>query len=82
MTRNARTNHFLFENAKYRERAAVLVRRGGDLAAFEELVGPVDQIQTEWHAYVRRLKSILAGSDPEFIKTGKLPDDDRAAPSP
>ena len=73
--------HFLFESPKYRDRAITLVKRGGDLAAFEELIGPADRLQAEWHAYVRRLKAVLSGNDPEFLKTGKLPDTVDSSPS-
>jgi hypothetical protein len=67
--------HFLFESPKYRERALMLTQQGGGLPAFEQTIGPVDQVQVEWHAYVRRLKTFLAGSDPEFLRTGKLLDE-------
>ena len=39
--------------------------------AFEELIGPVDTMQSEWHAYVRRLKAALAGNDLGFFKKAK-----------
>ena len=48
-----------------------LAQRGGGLDAFEQLIGPVDTVQAEWHAYVRRLKAALAGSDLEFFKSPK-----------
>jgi hypothetical protein len=48
-----------------------LVQRGGGLDAFEQLIGPMDTVQAEWHAYVRRLKAALAGSDLEFFKSRK-----------
>ena len=63
--------HFIFESPKYREHALALVQRGGDLAAFELAVGPVDQVQTEWHAYVRSLKAELAGVDLKLRKRKK-----------
>jgi hypothetical protein len=31
----------------------------------------MEQAQSEWHAYVRRLKAALAGSDLEFFKKPK-----------
>ena len=34
----------------------------------EQLIGPVETVQPEWHAYVRRLKGALAGRDLEFLK--------------
>ena len=55
--------YFVFESPQHRERALALVQRGGGLDAFEHLIGPVDTVQPEWHAYVRRLKAALAGSD-------------------
>jgi hypothetical protein len=45
------------------------VQRGGGLDAFEQLIGPVETVQTEWHAYARRLKAALSGSDLEFFKS-------------
>ena len=36
-----------------------------------QLIDPVDTVQAEWHAYVRRLKAALAGSDLEFFKKAK-----------
>jgi hypothetical protein len=66
--------HFLFESAKYRERTSALTQQGGDVAAFEATIGPVEQVQTEWHVYVRKLKAALSGNDRDFFKTGKVPD--------
>jgi hypothetical protein len=63
--------HFMFESPQHRERALALVQRGGGLDAFEQTIGPVEQVQSEWHAYVRRLKAALAGSDLEFFKKPK-----------
>ena len=63
--------YFIFESPQHRERALALVQRGGGLEAFEQLIGPVEQVQAEWHAYVRRLKSALSGSDLEFFKKAK-----------
>ena len=62
--------YFVFESPQHRDRALALVQRGGGLDAFEQLIGPVDTVQAEWHAYVRRLKAALAGSDLEFFKSG------------
>ena len=42
--------------------------RSPDIDSFERLVGPIEPIQTEWHAYVRRLKAALAGNDLEFLQ--------------
>jgi hypothetical protein len=41
------------------------------LDAFEQLMGPVETVQAEWHAYVRHLKAALAGSDLGFFKKAK-----------
>jgi hypothetical protein len=60
--------YFIFETPKYRNQALPLIQRGGDLQSFEELIGPVDQVQAEWHDYIRRLKAGLAGRDREFLK--------------
>ncbi len=67
--------HFIFETPKYRAHAAALMKAGGDVKAFEEQIGPLDQvqIQSEWHAHVRRLKAVLAGNDLNFFKTGQVP---------
>jgi len=58
--------HFVFENAQHRERALKLVERGGGLAAFEECVGPIERVQSEWHAHVRKLKADLTAPLPQM----------------
>ncbi len=60
--------HFVFESETHRANAIKLLQRGGDLAAFEELIGPVEQIQTEWHDYVCKLKAHLSGGGPKTIR--------------
>lgn len=65
--------HFIFESPRYRERALTLTKEGGGLATFEQTIGSVEQVQTEWHTYVRNLKTLLSGSDPNFLKTGTVP---------
>jgi hypothetical protein len=60
--------HFIFESETHRANAIELLRRGGDLAAFEELVGPVGQVQSEWHDYVRKLKTHLSGGGTKTIR--------------
>jgi len=65
--------HFLFESEKYHDRAVQLAQKGGRLADFETLIGPVDQVQAEWHDYVLRLKAALAGKDRKFFKNKKVP---------
>jgi hypothetical protein len=52
--------HFIFENPRYRDHAVELALRGGTLDAFEQIIGPVDRIQTEWHDYVRQFKAGLS----------------------
>lgn len=80
--------HFLFESPHCREHALELVRRGGDLAAFEETLGPVDHVQVEWHEYVRHLKRALSGDDLRLLKDQHLrqstsvPRDRAVAPTP
>ncbi|PWU20137.1 MAG: hypothetical protein C5B50_04780 [Verrucomicrobia bacterium] len=48
--------HFIFETPRYRAHALELLQRGGGLEAFEQTIGPLEQVQMEWHAYVRELK--------------------------
>jgi hypothetical protein len=48
--------HFIFEDPRYRDHAVDLVKTGGTLGAFEKLIGPVEQIETAWHAHVQELK--------------------------
>ena len=64
--------HFIFEDPRYRSKALTLAQKGGDLAAFEETIGPIDQVQPEWHEYVLHLKKLLEGTDPTFLKTGRV----------
>jgi len=65
--------YFIFESEKYHDRALRLLQSGGGLDAFEKIIGPVEQVQTEWHDYVRRMKAALAGKDREFFKAKKIP---------
>lgn len=53
--------HFVFEHLDHRRRAPELLARGGGLAVFEELIGPVEQVEREWHEYVRKLKAERGG---------------------
>ena len=64
--------HFIFESEKYHARALRLAQSGGGLDAFKKIIGPVEPVQTEWHAYVRRLKAALAGKDREFFKNKQI----------
>jgi hypothetical protein len=63
--------HYLFESPRLRERLPALVERGGGLESFEELIGPVDPVQTDWHTYVRSLKRTLAGNDLDARRAGR-----------
>lgn len=60
--------YFLFENPEYRDRALALVRRGDGLEAFEQCLGPVEKVEADWHAHVRRIKDALSGKDLRFLK--------------
>lgn len=64
--------YFLFESPRCRQHALELVRRGGGLDAFEQTLGPVDQVQVEWHNYVRHLKGVLSGEDLKLRKAQRL----------
>jgi hypothetical protein len=72
--------HFIFESPQYRDRAPTLVQRGGGLEAFEQIIGPVDSVQGEWHAHVRRLRGAIATSDVRFFRDGRLPEQTNATP--
>lgn len=74
--------HFIFESPQYRERAQALVQRGGGLDAFEQIIGPVDKVQNEWHAYIRRLKTAISKGDVRYFKYGQLPEPTNPAQSP
>jgi len=65
--------HFIFESPKYRAQAIPLLQRGGGLTAFEELIGPVDNVQNEWHAHVRNLKGQLSGENLRPAKSDDSP---------
>jgi hypothetical protein len=54
---------FVFESPRHRDRALELVQSGGGEVAFEEIIGPLDQVQQEWHEYVLKLKQELASRD-------------------
>jgi hypothetical protein len=55
--------HFLFESEKHRAAAVQLLARGGTIEAFEELIGPVDAVQGDWHTHVRKIKEELEKPD-------------------
>ncbi len=73
--------HFIFESPQYRDHALALVRRGGGLEAFEQTIGPLDKVQGEWHAYVRRLKRAIETRDVRYFKYGLLPELTNATPN-
>jgi hypothetical protein len=50
--------HYVFET--HPKQAVELLKERGRLAAFERLIGPVDQAQLAWHAHVRRIKATLS----------------------
>jgi hypothetical protein len=64
--------HFIFESEKYRGRGLALLQQGGGLEAFEKNIGPVEQVQAEWHEYVRRLKATLNRGSRKYSKSIKL----------
>jgi hypothetical protein len=74
--------YFILESPRYREHALELVQRGGGLEAFEQVIGPVDQVQMEWHSYVRRLKSTLAGRDLKPARSHSTLTNANALPKP
>lgn len=51
--------HFLIEgeNGKYHQHFLQLVKRGGDPAAFKELIGSYDEIEPQWKRHLITLKS-------------------------
>jgi len=71
--------HFILESPQHREHALELIRRGGGINAFKETVGPVDQVQSEWHSYIRQLKATLSGD--VLHKSGRLTQDTNSTPS-
>jgi hypothetical protein len=67
--------HFLFETPKYRDGTFALVKDGGGVAAFERHIGPIERVQTEWHAHVRTIKADLAApaTRPQLTNRATLP---------
>ena len=53
--------HFLmhYEDGKYRAGLSRLVADGGTLAAFEEHIGPVESVETQWYSYLVELQKKL-----------------------
>jgi hypothetical protein len=72
----------VFEVPRYRAHALELVRRGGGTDAFEEIIGPVDQVQTEWHSYVRHLKATLSGGNRDRRELREGPKRTNSFPEP
>lgn len=64
--------HYLFETERHRRALDELLVEGGSLAGFERLIGPIDEVEPQWHEYVLRIKAAVAGHDPQFLKTGRL----------
>jgi hypothetical protein len=61
--------YFIFQSEHHRGAAISLAQQGGGEKAFEQLIGPVGPVQSEWHSYVLRLKAALSGRDVEFLKS-------------
>lgn len=59
--------HFLFhyQEGKYAARYRQLITTNGTLENFEQLIGPVDQIQAEWYAY---LQGVAKASQPTLAR--------------
>jgi len=72
--------HFVFESPRPRERALDLIQQGGGLEAFERTIGPVDQVQAEWHEYVRKMKAELFGGSPRPNRINRLSDATNSPP--
>jgi hypothetical protein len=51
--------HFIFESKQTSGAAIKLIQSGGDFESCEKLSGPVERLQTNWHAHVRQLKERL-----------------------
>lgn len=64
--------HHVFENSGIGDRGMVLLQKGGGLAAFEEVMGPMERVQDDWHAHTRKIKKALSQPDIRFMKTGRL----------
>ncbi|MEY2428994.1 MAG: hypothetical protein QOJ40_1879 [Verrucomicrobiota bacterium] len=74
--------HFVFESPRYREHALELVRRGGGMDAFEQTIGSLEEVQTEWHTYVRQLKAALSGKKPTLPKLLGTSEHTNSTPKP
>src|SRR6266566_8443935 len=68
--------YFILERPEHHARSLALVQSGGGLKVFEQIIGPIEKVQPEWHAYVRRLKSTLSASGLNFQESSaQLPED-------
>lgn len=74
--------HFIFETPKYRDGAFALVKDGGGVDAFERHIGPIERVQTEWHAHVQSIKADLAApaKRAQLINTATVPPGTDEAP--
>jgi hypothetical protein len=54
--------HFLLERDEGRQRGAYfrVIRKGGDLGAFESEFGPVEEVQRQWYVHLRGLYELAA----------------------
>ena len=62
--------HFLmeFEGGAYRPALRRLLAGQADLSAFEEHVGPIETVETQWYEHVLHLKRNLAGRTTPSVK--------------
>jgi hypothetical protein len=51
--------HYLLESKETSACSKKLLQSGGDLKSIEDLFGPIENLQTNWHAHVRELKRRL-----------------------
>jgi hypothetical protein len=63
----------LRKSLPYLFHAPALLIAGGGITAFEKEIGPMEQVQAEWHKHVRRIKSALDSKDIKFFRDGELP---------
>ena len=64
---------FIFESQKYHSRSLALVQSGGGLDSFQEIIDPVEQVQMEWHAFVRQMKADLAEQERQSYQQKRIP---------
>jgi Protein of unknown function (DUF1570) len=48
-----------FDNARYAEPFRQLILAGGSAKDFERLIGPIDEIEVQWHTFLRQRIAIL-----------------------